>query len=1048
MVVAHQADEGRRLAAYIVPAEGCGDIGPEPGSDLLANWRELYDDLYSGSAAGNVRRDFRGWNSSITGAPIPRVEMEAWLDATVEPILAVRPRRVLEIGAGTGLLLFRIAPEVDCYVATDLSGTVVDARASGDRGRGPRHAAVALHHRPADDLDGIDGPFDAVVVNSVVQYFPSADYARDVLAKALDRLAPGGHLFVGDVRSLRHLEALHVEVALANADDQTPATDVFATALRRVGEERELALDPRFFEEVADAHVPTTRMVATWKSGDVDNELFRYRYDVVFTVGDDAPPEARDVTVLDWVGDELSVDALAAMTLGTVGEIHVRDVPNHRVVAQTRAVELLHDAGPEVRVGDIRSACDDTAGPTVRHRDLIAIAEASGRGIVLRPSASGAAHTMDVTFTSARGVAPMPMPPPGERWQGRAAVANDPRHASLASELVPRLREYLGGRLPDYMVPSSFVLIDEIPLTPNGKVRRDALPRHDADRSAVAEEFIAPRDEVESALCDIWAAVIGVDAVGVNDNFFELGGDSIQCIQIIARARSAGLSFTAKQLFEHQTIGELAPYVTRPTEIVAEQGVMTGSTELLPAQLWFLERGAPGLDHFNQSVMLELPNGIDPGVLASAIDAVVEHHDALRLRFEPTDDGWRAAFTTGRVDLERYDATAVAPAQRASFVEAWAGSIEDGLDIGGGRCVRAALADLGAGRPARLLLAVHHLVVDGVSWRILLEDLWVAYAQLVGGGTVSLPTKTSSVRDWAQHLLEHAVAPATLDELEWWNEQADADTVAIPVHDSGSNRVRDVDLVEADLDPSTTRAVLTTVPGIIGGHVDDVLVAALVRTVTRWCGRDTISIDVEAHGREELAPHLDVSRTVGWLTAISPARCTVQHDETFAESARSIGATLATRPHRGIGFGVLRYLSPDPGVRAQLAALPPRPISFNYLGQFGGHGDAAGDGMIHAAPEPAGPMRHPDGVRAHLIEVDASVVGERLTFRWSYSRELHDHSGIRALADDVCTELRRAVADLDGAAPERSRFPAAGVAQRDLDTVFARLNHPSNGEGG
>ncbi len=240
------------------------------------------------------------------------------------------------------------------------------------------------------------------------------------------------------------------------------------------------------------------------------------------------------------------------------------------------------------------------------------------------------------------------------------------------------------------------------------------------------------------------------------------------------------------------------------------------------------------------------------------------------------------------------------------------------------------------------------------------------------------PDKTSSVRDWAQHLLEHAAAPATLDELEWWNEQADADTVAIPVRDSGSNRVRDVDVVEADLDPPTTRAVLTTVPGVIGGHVDDVLVAALVRTVTRWCGRDTISIDVEAHGREELAPHLDVSRTVGWLTAISPARCTVQHDETFAESARSIGARLATRPHRGIGYGVLRYLSPDPGVRAQLAALPPRPISFNYLGQFGGHGDAAGDGAIRAAPEPAGPMRHPDGARAHLIEVDASVVGERL----------------------------------------------------------------------
>ena len=302
--------------------------------------------------------------------------------------------------------------------------------------------------------------------------------------------------------------------------------------------------------------MPTTRMVATWKSGDVDNELFRYRYDVVFTVGDDAPPEIRDVTVLDWVGDELSVDALTAMTLGTVGEIRVHDVPNDRVVAQTRALELLHDAGPEARVGDIRSACDDTAyrrAPTGSGGDRRG--ERTRRRAPAFGLGCGAHHGRHVCIGTRSGTdadAPVGRATAGARCGSRTI----PRHTSLASELVPRLREYLGGRLPDYMVPSSFVLIDEIPLTPNGKVRRDALPRHEADRSAVAEEFIAPRDEVESALCDIWAAVIGVDSVGVNDNFFELGGDSIQCIQIIARARSAGLSFKAKQLFEHQTVGE------------------------------------------------------------------------------------------------------------------------------------------------------------------------------------------------------------------------------------------------------------------------------------------------------------------------------------------------------------------------------------------------------------------------------------------------------------------------------------------------------------
>jgi microcystin synthetase protein McyA len=498
-------------------------------------------------------------------------------------------------------------------------------------------------------------------------------------------------------------------------------------------------------------------------------------------------------------------------------------------------------------------------------------------------------------------------------------------------------------------------------------------------------------------------------------------------------------------LFEHQTVAQLATVVRQPDAAVAEQGDLTGETLMTPVQHWLLEQGIAEVRHFNQSVMLEVPNAVDPGALADSVAAITRHHDALRLRFEHNGTEWQARYApaTTPVPLERYDLGHVAAPQMASAIEELAASIQGGLDIAAGPCVRVALFDLGGGRAKRLLFAVHHLVVDGVSWRVLLEDFWTAYSQRVAGRNVALPPKTASFRQWASSVHDHADSPETRDELEMWLEQVDDMSVEIPTDATGPNTVASVDTVTMALDVATTRSVLTEAPTATRTHIDDVLLAALGRTLTAWCGRDTVCVDLERHGREELSDDIDLSRTVGWLTNIAPARLTIHQDETPAASVRSIAAQVGRRRFRGIGFGALRYVSSDERVRERLAALPPRALSFNYLGQFG-RGGQAQTGGIGAAPESPGPMRHRDGERTHLVEVNGSVVRDCLTFEWTFSRNLHSFSTIHALAEAMCDELRSLVATLSTtgpSVPSATDYPAARLTQHDLDTVLRQLRH-------
>jgi len=589
------------------------------------------------------------------------------------------------------------------------------------------------------------------------------------------------------------------------------------------------------------------------------------------------------------------------------------------------------------------------------------------------------------------------------------------------------------------MVPAAFVVLDALPLTPHGKLDRAALPAPDAARPALDDAFAAPRTLVEAALATIWAEVLRLGRVGIHDNFFALGGDSILSIQIIARAREAGLQLIPKQLFLHQTIAELAPLVGSAPDVAATQGLVSGPLPLTPIQQHFFAQDPPAPQHFNQALLLTTLRQLDPARLAQALAALLAHHDALRLRFTRTADGWQQHNATHephavlcRVDLGGLAATA----QRAAL-EAAAGDLQRSLDLADGPLLRAALFDLGAGQPGRLLLIVHHLAMDGVSWRILLEDLHGTYMQLAAGRAVSLPPKTTSFAYWAEQLLAYAQSETLRQEAERWLALLQPPVGCLPVdRPHGHNTNADARNVMITLDADATRALLHDVPPVYRTRINDVLLAALALAYAEWAGAPALLIDLEGHGRADLFDTVDLSRTVGWFTTLFPVRLELPSDHAPGPVLKAIKEQLRAVPHDGIGYGLLRYLSRDAAISARLAALPAAEISFNYLGQI--DQALAPDGLFGGAPEASGPTQDPRARHSHLIDVSGVVASGQLHVTWTYSAERHDPATITRLAQAYLAALHALIAHCR--APEAggftpSDFPLAALDQATLDRL-------------
>jgi amino acid adenylation domain-containing protein/non-ribosomal peptide synthase protein (TIGR01720 family) len=497
--------------------------------------------------------------------------------------------------------------------------------------------------------------------------------------------------------------------------------------------------------------------------------------------------------------------------------------------------------------------------------------------------------------------------------------------------------------------------------------------------------YVGARTSREAKLAEIFAEVLDVPKVGVRDNFFELGGDSILAIRVVSRAKQAGIGLTAKDIFTRQTIAALAPVVTEVTDTV-EQGPVSGDVPLTPIQRWFFDNHPAEPEHFHQSLIVELADDFDRAALRRATTAIVEHHDALRMRFTQADGQW-----------QQHNASAAD--------EILAGR---GIDLAAGPLVKAVLVDR-----TTVLLAVHHLVVDGISWRILLEDLNTAYEQAVRGEPIDLGPKTTSFQEWSNRLAAHDFH----EDTTYWNSIPAPER--IPVDGTGPNTVASTKSVRLRLSERETTALLRDLPRRYHTHANDVLLSAVGRVLAKWTGRDDVLIDLEGHGREELFAGVDLSRTVGWFTTMFPVPLTVT-GQNWGETLKSVKEQLRAVPHRGLSYGVL-------GDRVQQV----RPqVSFNYLGQLDWPAGELYRG-VGGLDLDASPRHH----RFHLIDLVGKVERKCLEFAWYYSANVHSEGTIQAMADELLATLRQIIRDPGPGGHTPSDFPLARLTQAQVDRI-------------
>ncbi|QYX31220.1 non-ribosomal peptide synthetase [Sphaerospermopsis torques-reginae] len=606
------------------------------------------------------------------------------------------------------------------------------------------------------------------------------------------------------------------------------------------------------------------------------------------------------------------------------------------------------------------------------------------------------------------------------------------------------LRTALKERLPDYMIPAAFMLLDAMPLTAQGKINRAALPLPDWNQATTRKSFTPPHTDAEKVLCRVWEQVLGVARIGIEDNFFDLGGDSILALRVVTEMRRQGWILTPKEIFQEQTVQRLAMVAQIQNCAIPENQIATGEVPLTPIQQWFFALNIPNPDHWNQTLLLEVHPSLSASQVAAALQVIFSHHDNFRLRFKKEAEVWQQFYVDKDQDhgfaWEVVDLGLKTEVEQNSMMGEVRERVERSLDLSNGPLYRAVWFNLGEHRQVQLLIVIHHLIIDGVSWRILLQDL----VEIISGSEIS-PT-TSSWQQWSQFLQSYVNSPNIQAEKHFWLNTLQKQTAKLPLDfpkGLTNNLESSVKTVSCQLTTEQTQILLTKANKTYRTQPQELLLAALAKTLGNITQKSHIQIMMEGHGREELSADLDITRTLGWFTTLYPLSLELPAITTSeSEIIKTVKEQLRNVPQRGFGYGILRYLEQGTGNReakenSSFCNYQTSEISFNYLGQVINESSNKNQ-LFRLLNTEVAPTRDPQGLRPHIIDINAIVVEGKLRVHWLYSCNLHQAETINQWVDQFQNHLLEILTFcIESGVGEYtpSDFPLVKIQQSKLDIL-------------
>jgi non-ribosomal peptide synthase protein (TIGR01720 family) len=578
------------------------------------------------------------------------------------------------------------------------------------------------------------------------------------------------------------------------------------------------------------------------------------------------------------------------------------------------------------------------------------------------------------------------------------------------------------------------------------------VPNH--PRPNLENDYVAPRNEIEENLAKVWQERLGIDKVGISDNFFELGGDSVLAIQVIAKANQLGFKLTAQQMFQHQTIAELATAASMQETKLTERLLQAGEVYLTPIQRRFFAQNQPDAIYFNQSLLLEIQQTCDTKLLEQAVRYVIQYHDAFRLRFTQTESGWQQIEANiNDVDVIEYEyvnLTSLSKTEHEDALKYKIREIQSSLNLSKGSLVKVACIELRSQKNSYLAIAIHPLLVDTISWQILLEDLQTAYQQLSQTKAIHLPDKTTSFRQWAQRIQDYAETQEVMRERKYWLAKAQKPLRILPMDYPGNeNTEANVGIVSISLDKTQTQALLNNVNRAYNTQINDVLLTALVQAFVKWTGESQLWVDVEDNSREKIFKNLSdisLSRTVGLFTTCFPANLDITEASDEGSALVAVKDYLRSIPNRGAGYDLLRYISSNQEIQSELKSFPQPQVSFKYLGNFDQL--IPQSSLFNLTQQPLKLNQSSSANRFYLLEINGIIVNEQLQLNWIYSTEIHRRETIETLASDYIEALRSIIAHCQSLEEQKftpSDFPRANLSKQNLDKLLAKINQANEG---